>query len=102
MIGLGTWKFFVDTIFYKGEALLTISGDGGDYGVNCELKDMDLGMQIATIEEENGNTLRGTATISLLKGKQVEFSVRFEDVANGYLKVPFVGKIMLKNGQKVA
>jgi len=102
MIGLGTWKFFVDTMFYKGEALLTISDDGGAYGVNCELKEMDLGMQIVSIEEENGNTLKGTATISLLKGKQVEFSVRFEEAANGYLKVPFAGKIMLKNGQKIA
>jgi len=101
MIGLGTWKFFVDTMFYKGDALLTVSDNGGEYAIGCELKEMDLGLAIASIQEE-GDTLKGAATISLLKGKEVEFSVQFADVANGYLKVPFIGKIALKNGQKVA
>jgi len=101
MIGLGTWKFNVDTMFYKGEALLNITDNGGSYGVNCELKDMDLGMEIVSINEENGDTLNGTATIKLLKGKEVEFSVTFtEDAADGFLKVPFIGKIKLKNGTK--
>jgi len=101
MIGLGTWKFNVDTMFYKGEALLTISDEEGNYGVNCELKEMDLGMQIVSINEENGDTLSGTATISLLKGKEVDFTVTFADeAANGLLKVPFIGKIKLKDGQR--
>ena len=102
MIGLGTWKFNVDTMFYKGEALLTIADEDGGYGINCELKEMDLGMQIVSVNEENGDTLSGTATISLLKGKEVEFSVTFaENAANGFLKVPFIGKIKLKDGEKV-
>jgi len=104
MIGLGTWKFTVDTAIYKGDALLHIKDNDGQYDMKCELVGMDkAGMDAVTIAEEGENTLTGIAATNLLKGKDIPFTVTFENgVANGFLKVPFIGKLKLKDGQKIA
>ena len=103
MIGLGTWKFTVDTPIYKGDALLYIKDDGGNYDVKCELVGMDkAGMDAVSVCEEGENTLTGIAVTNLLKGKDIPFTITFEGgAANGFLKVPFIGKLKLKDGQKV-
>jgi len=102
MIGLGTWKFAVDTMFYKGAAILTITNDG-EYAIKVELPDMS-GISIAVADiTEDGDTLNGTATTDMLKGKDIPCSVTFDgDEAEGVLKVPFIGKLKLKDGHKVA
>jgi len=102
MIGLGKWEFQVDTMFYKGAAFLTITHDG-EYAIQVELPDM-TGMQIAVADiTEDGDTLNGTATTDMLKGKDIPCSVTFDgDEAEGFLKVPFIGKLKLKDGRKVA
>ena len=103
MIGLGTWKFEVDTMFYKGAALLTITNDG-EYAIKVELPDMANMPEIAVGSiTEDGDTLGGIAVTDLLKGKDIPCSVTFDgDEAEGFLKVPFIGKLKLKDGRKVA
>ncbi|MDR2525634.1 MAG: hypothetical protein LBC83_05560 [Oscillospiraceae bacterium] len=102
MIGLGSWKFKVDTMFYKGDAILTVGDNGGKYSVDIEITDVDIPpITVFGIEEED-DTISGTATTDLLKGKEIPFSITFEgDVANGYLKVPFLGRVKLENGIKM-
>ena len=102
MIGLGTWKFQVDTMFYKGAAILTITNDG-EYAMKVELPDMS-GVEIAVADiTEDGDTLNGTATTDMLKGKDIPCSVTFDgDEAEGLMKVPFVGKLKLNDGKKIA
>ena len=102
MIGLGTWKFAVDTMFYKGAAILTITNDG-EYAIKVELPDM-AGIEIAVANiTEDGDTLNGIATTDMLKGKDIPCSVSFDgDSAQGVLKVPFLGKLKLEQGQKIA
>jgi len=102
MIGLGTWNFAVDTMFYKGAAILTITNDG-EYAIKVELPDMS-GIEIAVANiTEDGDTLNGIATTDMLKGKDIPCSVTFDgDEAEGVLKVPFIGKLKLKDGRKAA
>ncbi|MDR3313978.1 MAG: hypothetical protein LBS96_05925 [Oscillospiraceae bacterium] len=102
MIGLGNWKFHVDTMFYKGDAILGVADKGGKYDVTIDLADIDIPeISIYGITEE-GDTITGTAATDLLKGKEIPFSITFENgVASGFLKVPFLGKIKLENGQKI-
>jgi len=104
MIGLGTWKFQVDTMFYNGAALLTITGDGGEYAIKVELPDMASMPEIVVGSiTEDGDTLNGIAVTDLLKGKDIPCSVTFDgDEAEGFLKVPFIGKLKLKDGRKIA
>jgi hypothetical protein len=102
LLGEGKWKFAVDTMFYKGDAILEVENDDGAYDIDIELKGMDL--KEATFEnlETEGNTVTGIAHIALLPGKDIPFSVTFDgDSAEGFLKIPFMGKIKLKDGVRI-
>jgi hypothetical protein len=103
MIGLGTWEFSVDTMVFKGNALLTVGQQNGAYDISVDVRDMQTPEILISDVEENGNTLSGIATSPLLKGKEIPFSMTFEgDTANGSLRVPFLGRIKLNQGRKVA
>ena len=104
MIGLGTWKFKVDTMFYCGSAVLAITGEGGEYAVTAALPELS-GAPDITIGNitEDGNTLSGIAVTNALPGKEIPCSITFEGgTAAGFLKVPFIGKLELQDGQKIA
>ena len=102
MLGLGKWKVNVDTKFYKGEAFLIIGEEDGEYNVRTELaggKRPDFSFSNLRAE---GNTITGTARHSMLQGKMIPFSATFEDgKVSGFLDVPFVGMITIKDGVKV-
>lgn len=108
MLGLGTWEFFVDTMFYRGRALLAVADKDGAYDVKLDVPGMDAipPIVITSIEAED-NDIFGTARNSLLGDKDVPFRISFgvdedgAETANGYLKVPFIGKITFKNGKKI-
>jgi len=104
MLGLGKWKFNVNTMIYRGEAFLTIGEKDGEYDIGIELPGQDNvpDFEIFDMAAE-GNTITGSVKTSLLRGKVIPFSATFDgDTASGFLKVPFVGKIDLKDGVKVA
>ena len=103
MIGLGKWKFHVDTRFYSGDAYLVVGEKDGEYDIYAELangKRTDFRFSKLQVQ---GNTITGVAQHSLLQGSQIPFSATFEDgAASGSLDVPFVGMIRFSNGEKVA
>ncbi len=103
MIGIGKWKFSVNTIFYKGSAVLEVKDNNGKYAFNVEapgLKKMP-DYYISNIKE-NGNTLTVRGGSDLLPGKEVEVSATFNgDRCSGYVNVPFFGKIAIKDGEKI-
>lgn len=103
MIGLGTWQCSVDTMFFKGDATIRIFDNNGEYGLDLSIPDVDIPeIEVKEVVEE-GNSLTATARISLLPGKDVQVYVEFEETTfDGYIKVPFIGKIKLKNGKKIA
>jgi len=102
MLGLGKWKFTVDTRFYKGEAYLIVAGKDGEYDIHSELangKRPDF--RFGKLQAE-GNTITGVAQHSLLQGHSIPFSATFEDgAASGFLDVPMVGMIKFSNAEKV-
>jgi hypothetical protein len=103
MIGLGKWRFAVETMVFKGIAYLTVSDVNGAYAIKVDVEGANVGdTAFLNIHEEGGNTLTGLASTSLLKGKEIPYSLTFEsDSASGFLKVPFLGKIRLNNGVRV-
>ena len=102
MIGLGKWKFFVDTMFYRGDATLIITDNGGTPGIELDLPGMDVPDFSVSDMAYDGNTVTGNVQTSMLKGKNIPFSCTFEgNTANGFLKIPFIGKVKLSNGTKI-
>ncbi len=103
MIGLGTWSFDIDTMFFNGEAQIKIFDNNGAYGFEVKIPGEDIPEIAVKDVVEDGNTLTAVGNISLLKGKDVPISLTFEgDTVNGFLKVPYVGKIKLTGGKKIA
>lgn len=103
MIGIGTWSCRVDTMFFKGNATVKIIDNNGEYGIELEVPGVDI--PDVTIKEihEDGNSLNAIAQTSLLPGKDIEMSIDFDgDDFGGFLKIPFLGKVKLKDGHRVA
>ena len=109
MLGLGTWEFFVDTMFYRGRVLLTVADKDGDYDISIDIPGMDVpDFKVTSLAAEEGNTetngtVTGTAQTDLLRGKDIPFSITFDgDSADGFLKVPFMGKFTMRDGKRIA
>jgi len=103
MIGIGKWQFSVNTIFFKGNAVLEIIDNNGKYGFNAEIPGMKKTPSYFISEiKENGNTLKVKGGSDMLPGKEVEVVANFEgNTCNGYINAPFFGKIMINNGKKI-
>lgn len=101
MIGLGKWVCHVDTMFFRGDAHLHLFDNKGEYGFELSLPDMDIPEIVIKDVTEDGNTLHAIANVDLLPGKDIDVTLTFEgDTFEGLLKVPFIGKIKLKDGKK--
>jgi len=104
MPALGKWKFYVDTMFYRGDAILAVfEKEDGDYDVGLEIPGMANAPEIEVVRMEvDGNTINGAGKTDLLKGKEIPFSATFDgDTASGFIKIPFIGRIKLTNGVRV-
>lgn len=103
MIGLGTWQCSVDTMFFRGDAQIKIFDNNGEYDFELSVPGIDIPNIVIKDIEEDGNSLTAIATTDLLPGKDINISLEFEDTTfTGFLKVPFIGKIKLKDGKKIA
>ena len=103
MVGLGTWEFFLDTMFYRGKVFLRVGEKEGGYDIGIDIPGMQMPPFSVNGMAAEGNTVTGMARTDLLPGKDIPFSITFDgDKADGFLKVPFMGKLTLKNGTKIA
>jgi len=103
MLGLGKWKFQLDTMFYRGDVYLIVGEEDGEYDISIELTGMDIPEFTYESLQVEGNTVTGIVHTDLLRGKDIPFGITFEDgAANGFLKIPFMGKIKLKDGVNIA
>ncbi|MFY9198440.1 MAG: hypothetical protein WBK75_01315 [Acutalibacteraceae bacterium] len=105
MVGIGKWQFSVNTIFYKGSAVLEIKDNNGKYAFNVEAPGMkkmpDYFINNVKVNEKT-NTLLVTGGSDMLPGKEVEVRATFNgDRCDGYVKVPFLGKVAIKDGKKI-
>ncbi len=103
MIGIGKYKVNIDHMFYKGEAVFEIEFENGNYKFEIEVDDADFDLDVTIVDfEEDDDTLDAKATVPILPGKEIDVHLTFEDdMCNGYLKVPFVGKIKIKDAVKI-
>lgn len=103
MIGIGKYKVNIDHMFYKGEAVFEIEFENGNYELDIEIDDADFDIDVTITEfEEDGDTLDAKAAVAILPGKEIDVHLTFEDnLCNGYLKIPFVGKIKIKDAVKI-
>ncbi len=103
MIGIGKWSCHVDTMFFRGEAFFTIKDNNGVYGWELDVPGVDVPeIEIKDITED-GNTLTAVANVDLLPGKNIDITATFDgDTVEGLIKIPFIGKIKLKDGKRVA
>lgn len=102
MIGLGKWACHVDTMFYRGDATFTIKDNNGEYGWELDVPGVDVPEIVIRNITEDGNTLTAVANVDLLPGKDIDITATFEgDTFEGLIKIPFIGKIKLKDGKRV-
>lgn len=104
MIGIGRWQFDVNTIFFKGRAVIEIIDNNGKYDFKAEIPGIkDTTNFFINDITEKGNTLTVSGGSQLLPGKEVTVVVTFEgDTCNGHIEVPFLGKIPIKDGERIA
>lgn len=107
MIGLGTWKGSVNTMFFKGDVTIVVKDNNGQYDFDVVLP-ADIGdipeFKIYDVAAD-GNVITGKAEVSLLPGKVIDLYFEVDEDAglmSGYLKVPFIGKIKIKDAQRIA
>ena len=102
MIGLGKWSCSIDTMMYRGDAILTIADNGGAYSFTAEVPGVKMPEYHVSNITEDGNTLTAIVTTPVLAGKELPISLTFDgDVVTGFAKVPLLGKIKLKNGKRI-
>ena len=104
MIGIGKYKVDIDHMFFKGEAVFEIKYDDGKYEFEIEIENADFDMDDIEIVDytEDADTLDATAKVSLVPGKPINIHLTFTDTGcDGYLKIPFVGKVKIKDAVKI-
>ncbi len=103
MIGLGTWQGSVDTMFFSGTAEVRVFDDNGKYGFELKVPNIEIPkIEVKEVVEE-GNKINAVATTNLLPGKDINLSLEFNgDTFTGFVKVPLLGKVNIKDGKKIA
>lgn len=104
MKGLGNkYKAKINNMFFKGDAVFVITCNDEKYEMEIELDGAEFEMPVEIIEAvEDGDTLMAKATTTILPEKVIDMSLTFEDdKCNGYLKIPFVGKVKIKDAVKI-
>ncbi len=103
MIGLGIWTGEIDTSILSGSATVEIKDNNGEYDFSVTVPSLKKipNFRVFDIVEE-GNMLSGKAEIDLMGKMIVDVCVEINgDTFTGYFKVPFIGKIEIKNGKKI-
>ncbi len=102
MIGLGKWTCSVNAMFFSGEVKFEIFDDNGKYGFNIDMPGIKIPDITVKSVEEDDDTITATIQTSLLEGKDINLFVSIDgDTFDGYIKIPMLGKVKLKNGHRV-
>ena len=103
MIGLGKWTGEIETSLISGSAIVEICDNNGEYDFSVTVPSLKKLPNFKVYDIiEDGNRLSGKAEIELMGKMNVDISVEINgDSFTGYLQVPFLGKIEIKNGKKI-
>jgi len=103
MIGLGKWACNVNTMFFSGEAKLNIFDNNGSYGFELEVPGVTVPDILVKKIEEDDDTITAVVQTSLLPDKDIDLTVTFDgDEFDGFVKIPFLGKVKFKDGHRIA
>lgn len=101
MIGIGKWTVSIDTMMFRGSAILTIADKDGTYEITAEVPGVTLPEYAVENIQEDGDTLTAIVKTPILSGKDLPISLTFDgDTCTGFAKVPLLGKVKFKNGQR--
>lgn len=105
-IGIGSWAGKIAVRLARGEVKFKISEDAnGDYKIDVTLPGALKSAKVNfmnLVEHEDGKTISGEGTISVLPGRKLTGSFTFEeDTFVGEIKAPVVGKIKITDGHRV-
>ncbi len=101
MVGLGKWACTVDSMFFRGEAVVNILEKDGSYDFELELPGIDIPEYTIKSIEVTEDTLSAVVSVAML-GKDAQLDIDFDDESfTGILKIPFIGKIKLKDGHRI-
>lgn len=103
MIGLGKWTGEIDTSVVKGSAIVEIKDNNGEYDFDLTVPSLKTLPKFTVYDvKEDGNRLLGKADVELMGKITIDIYVEInEDTFNGYIKIPFLGKVEIKNGRKI-
>ncbi len=105
-IGIGTWVGKLNVRLAHGDVKFTISeAENGDYKIDVTLPSALKSAKINfmnLVEGEDGKTISGEGTISVLPGRKLTGAFTFkEDTFVGEIKAPVVGRIKITEGRRV-
>ena len=97
------YKAKINNLFFKGDAVFGMTCTDGKYGMEIDLEGAEFDMPVEITEAEVvDTTIIAKATTTLLPEKIIDVNLTFEDdKCNGFLKIPFIGKIKIKDAMKV-
>jgi hypothetical protein len=76
--------------------------DNGKYGFELDVPGITVPEIIVKKIEEDDDTINAIVQVSLLPDKDIELSITFDgDEFDGFLKIPFLGKVKFKDGHRV-
>ena len=105
MVGLGTWRVKVNSLFFKGDVTVKIKDNNGEYDFEFNLPEKFKNVRFKYYDiHTSGNTIIGKGELALFPGKVMEGAFTFEgDKMNGSVRLPFLGnkEIKIKDGQKI-
>ena len=103
MIGLGKWVCNVNTMFFSGEVKINVFDNNGEYGFDVDIPGFEVpDIEIKSVEEDD-DSIFAVVRKSLLPDKDIELSIEFDgDEFDGFLKIPFLGKVKFKDGHRIA
>ena len=103
MIGLGKWVCNVSSMLFSGGVKMEIFDDHGAYGFKLDIPNVKIPDVTVKEVKEDGTDVTVTVQTSMLPGKDIVLNATFDgDTFEGVLKIPFVGKVKLKDGRRLA
>lgn len=104
MLGIGKWKFTVDVFLYKGDVIINIAENNGEYVITPEIPGFHEELTYELLEAKViGNTLHVAAAATLLPGKKVlSGDLTFDgDKCVAKADIPYLGFLDLGVGVKI-
>ena len=101
-IGLGSWEGRVSTLFFKGTVHCNVAYENGAYQFSLEIPDVPVpAYTITSVQKVSSDTLEVHAEIKDLQNREAVLTATFHgDSFDCTVKIPFFGKVKIKDGRR--